>query len=329
MIGDVGMAAGLGRGAGVALAAPALLALQRRGERTRGVGASGAGRAGEQPGVRHGGLGRAGATAGRGVDGLAQGLDDRLLADELCQTLMLAAACPSQGSTPARMASCSLSASPSAGSDEVVLGVGGGEVEEVLAHALVELQRLGLDAVEVAGAAEADGGVDVEHDREVWTQGGRGPARDLLELGDVDGAPGALVGEQRVDVAVGDDDHALGQRGQHDLVDVLGLVGGVDQGLGPRRQRAGGVVEHDAAQDRADVGAAGLAGEQHAVAELLEPVDEHPGLGGLAGTLTTLEGEEHPAFGEERIHADDPTAAYPPVSQASRRATSVRGASSR
>ena len=150
--------------------------------------------------------------------------------------------------------------------DEVVVGVGAGEIEEVLPHPLVELQWLDLDAVEVAGAAEAGGGVDVEDDGEVWTQVGRGPARDLLELGDVDGAPGALVGERRVDVAVGDDDHALGERGQHDLVDVLGLVGGIDECLRPRRERAGGVVEHDATQQRADVGAPGLAGEQHLVA---------------------------------------------------------------
>ena len=66
------------------------------------------------------------------------------------------------------------------------------------------------------------------------SQVGRGPPRDLLELGDVDDAAGALVREQGVDVAVGDDDHALGQRRQHDLVDVLGLVGGVDERLGPR-----------------------------------------------------------------------------------------------
>ena len=51
--GDVGVGAGLHRVAGVAGVAALLLALERGGQRDRGVGPAGAGRPGEQPGVAH------------------------------------------------------------------------------------------------------------------------------------------------------------------------------------------------------------------------------------------------------------------------------------
>ena len=84
-------------------------------------------------------------------------------------------------------------------------------------------------------------------------------------------AAGALVGQRRVDVAVGDHDLAPVEGGLHDGVDVLGLVGGVEQRLGAVRQLAGLGAEHDPAQLLAHRRVAGLEGEQHGVARVLQP----------------------------------------------------------
>lgn len=72
--------------------------------------------------------------------------------------------------------------------------------------------------------------------------------RHELEVVDTERTAGALIGQERVDVAVGDDDASLAKGRQHHLVDVLGLVAGVDQGLGVIGQVTGRVREHDAAQ---------------------------------------------------------------------------------
>ena len=51
-----------------------------------------------------------------------------------------------------------------------MVGVGGREVEEPLAHPLVELQRLPLDPVALVEAAEAGLRREVEHDGQVRAQ---------------------------------------------------------------------------------------------------------------------------------------------------------------
>ncbi len=114
--------------------------------------------------------------------------------------------------------------------------------------------------------------------------------RSTLAVGEV--PAGALVGERRVDVAVGDHHGTAGQCRRDDALDVLGLVGGVEQRLGAVGERAGGRVEHDLAQLLADLGVAGLVGEQHVVPLLGEPAEQQPGLGRLAGTLAALERDE-------------------------------------
>ena len=153
-----------------------------------------------------------------------------------------------------------------------MVGVGGGQVEEALPHALVELQRLPLDPVAPGEPAESRLGRQVQHDGQVRPQVTGRPAGDRLDLRNVEGAAGALVGQRGVDVAVGDHHVAALQRGQHDVVDVLGLVGGVEQGLGAVGQLAGGRIEHDAPQLLADLGVARLEGEQDAVAPLDQPL---------------------------------------------------------
>ncbi len=79
---DVGVASGQGRLAGVTEAAAPVLALQRRGEGQRGVGAPGPGGPGDQPRVGHGGAGFA-AQDGSGVDdGILQEAHGATLTDE-------------------------------------------------------------------------------------------------------------------------------------------------------------------------------------------------------------------------------------------------------
>ena len=81
--------------------------------------------------------------------------------------------------------------------------------------------------------------------------GGR-PALQRGHLAEVEHPARALVGQRGVDVAVGDHDLAALERRQDDRVDVLGLVGGVQQGLGAGRQVARRVAEDDLAQLLAD-----------------------------------------------------------------------------
>src|SRR4029077_16898745 len=113
-------------------------------------------------------------------------------------------------------------------------------------------------------------------------------------------APGALVGERGVDVAVGDHDLAAVEGRLDDGVDVLGLVGGVEQQLGAVRQRTGGRVEDDPAYLLADGSVARLEGEQYVVPGSLERRGERPGLRGLARTLAALETDEDAGGG---VHA--------------------------
>ena len=96
----------------------------------------------------------------------------------------------------------------------------------------------------------------------------------------------------------------------HDALDVLRLVGGIEQRLRARHQLARRGVEDDAADLLAHRRVAGLEGEHHLAALRLQPIDEQPGLGGLARALATLEAHEQPG---PRIlprpvrHGDHPT----------------------
>ncbi len=71
--------------------------------------------------------------------------------------------------------------------------------------------RLGLDPVAALEPAQPGHRVDVEDDGQVRPQVAGGPAQHVLELGGVEPAPDALVGERGVDVAVGDHHRTAGQ----------------------------------------------------------------------------------------------------------------------
>ena len=184
---DVRVRAGERRAAGVALpAAGAPLALQGRGERDRGVGATGAGRAGEQPRVRH-------AVAG---DGPLQGLDGVLLADERWTTRRRAAVdvggSRSLSWSRARPRPRRLSQQrPQPGLDLARRSPrpGGGRrrrgsapamplasCEEHLAHPLVELDGLRLDAVPLVEAGQPLLRRQVEQRRSGAAAGRRSPS---------------------------------------------------------------------------------------------------------------------------------------------------------
>ena len=257
--GDIGMAAGQRRcgrrGSSPGSRAPApVLALERGGEGDRGVGAARARRPGEQPGVAHPVPG----------GGLLQRVDGGALADQRVpdghRRLRLGLA--EQRRDPlADRGGDVVDAGPCV-EHQVVVGVGRGQVEEGLPHPPVELQRLPLDPVALAEPPQPVLRVEVEHHRQVRTQVAGRPARDVFDLGRVERvAAGALVGQRRVDVAVGDDDLAPLQRGQHHGLDVLGLVGGVEQGLGAVVELAGLGAEHDPAHLLADDRVARLEGE--------------------------------------------------------------------
>ena len=112
---------------------------------------------------------------------------------------------------------------------------------------------------------------DVDDDGEVGDEAVDGPHLQVVHLGGAEVAAGALVGDGGVGVAVGDDDLAPLERRPDELVDVVGLVGGEEQRLGPGRDVV--AVEHEVADGRAELGAARLAGDDDLAA---------PGAQGLA-----------------------------------------------
>ena len=180
---------------------------------------------------------------------------------------------PGRGAADAACTAAAITLTGSrASSDEVVVGVAGGQVEVRPPDPLVELHGLALDPVALGEPAQPVVGLEVEDDGQVRPQVVGRPARDVLDLGELERAAGALVGEHRVDVAVGDDDLAAVERGLDDAVHVLGLVGGVEQGLGAVGQLAGRRVEHDLADPDADLGVAGLERQPDDVPLGLQPL---------------------------------------------------------
>ncbi len=125
----------------------------------------------------------------------------------------------------------------------------------------------------------------------------RRPAVDPGDLGGGEVAPGALVGDGGVDIAVGDDDGAAFEGGADDAVDVLGAVGGEHQRLGAVREPGGGHVQDDRAQPLADGGGARLPGDDDLVALGADPLGQRLDLGGLPGAVAALQGDEEAGGG--------------------------------
>ena len=172
------------------------------------------------------------------------------------------------------------------------LGIGGGQVAEGLADALVEAEVLGLDPVQLAAAAaQAGRRVEVEQHDQVGQQPAGGEPVDLLDRAPAQPAAGALVGQGRVQVAVAEHHRAPLQGGADHRFDELGPGGREQQRLGPRVELRLRVEQHrpDPLPRR---GATGLAGHDHLAAPALQDPAEQLQLGGLAGPLDPLEGDQ-------------------------------------
>ena len=78
---------------------------------------------------------------------------------------------------------------------------------------------------------------------------------------------------------------------------MLGLVGGVEQRLGAVEMSPVAGSSTIRRELLADLGVAGLVGQQHVVPLGAQPLGEPRGLGGLAGALAALERDEAPGRG--------------------------------
>jgi hypothetical protein len=165
-----------------------------------------------------------------------------------------------------------------------------GEPRVRVADLLLERAALALEAV---GVATAGGGlveIELEQERDVRLEAAGGEAVHARDLVHPQPARAALVGERRVEVAVGHDDLALLERRPDRLRDELGAGRREQQRLGARADLERRVLQH-VAKALADGRAARLA---HGHGALAEGVAQELGLGRLARPVHALEGHEQP-----------------------------------
>ena len=172
--------------------------------------------------------------------------------------------------------------------DRPPLRVGGRHLTKAVSHSGVERFVLTLEAIELSSTHPSLEHIHrrVDQHDEIGPTRVQGPVVDLAQLVDRQASAVALVGEGRVDAAIADDMSAGGQRGCDDLIDVLGPVGGDQQCLRPIGEvRHRGVVE-DGPDADADVGAAGLSGQQR-----LQMGGQAGRVRALASALRTLQSD--------------------------------------
>ena len=174
-------------------------------------------------------------------------------------------------------------------------GLRGGDRQEAVAHAPVEVERLALEPVRGTGrlrALEAEVRRQVEKERQV---GRHAAARERVEaLDGVERQPAAvaLVGDRGVGETIGDDHRAAGERRLDQAADVLGAVREVEQQLGLCRRPRRVVLEQHAAQRPAELGAARLARQHDLVSVAAQRIREARGLRALAGAFDAVDGDE-------------------------------------
>ncbi len=143
---------------------------------------------------------------------------------------------------------------------------------------------------DVEGGEEENGEVGLEVVAEGGVQGKDAGGGEL--------ASGSLIGLRRVGEAVAEDDGAGGKGGADDLGDRLGAVGEHEGKLGERGDGAdggfGAGVEEEAADAFAEGGRAGVAERDDAAALRDKVGGEAAELGGFAGAVESLEGDEEP-----------------------------------
>ena len=178
----------------------------------------------------------------------------------------------------------------------------------------------------VAGQARRClGRVEQEQERAVGEQPADGVEVELEHALEAEPAPDALVRDRGVDVAVADDRGAALERGPDHLVHVLCARGGVQQGLGPRRDVA--TVEDELADPLAELGASRLARRDDLLAVGLEPRAQELRLGRLARAVEAFEGRRTSAailvvdlhvVSHQRNHAAAKAAAFGELAPGSR-----------
>ena len=102
----------------------------------------------------------------------------------------------------------------------------------------------------------------------------------------------SLVGGGGVDEAVAEDDAAALEDGEDDLSDVLDSCGAEEEELGLGEDVLVAEGEEEVADGLAERRAAGFAGGDDLILLFAEAIGDELHLGGLAGALGTLEGDE-------------------------------------
>ena len=185
--------------------------------------------------------------------------------------------------------------------DDETLRLGPGQGEELLAQGDAEGIPLLLEAVLGAAAGGAPLGqarVAVEQDGQVRQEPLGGPQGEVADLLGAERAGRALVGDGGVEVAVGQDDGAALKGGPHAGGDVVGAVGGVQEGLGARGDVP--AVQEEATNLDAELRAARFAGEDVVDARCGQQVGEDADLRRLADAVSSFEGDEQTGAGRGR-----------------------------
>ena len=163
---------------------------------------------------------------------------------------------------------------------------------DYLADLGVEGVRRGLHPIGRAGAPRGpDVGRHVEQHGEIGGQPAGGPRGQGGDLGAIERAARALVGDRGVAVAVRHDPLPRRERGFEQVGDVLGAIGGEEQRLGARAHRLTGVEQHLAQRD-AQARAARLARGYDVVPGLLQGIAQRIEHGGLARALAAFQRDE-------------------------------------
>ena len=157
----------------------------------------------------------------------------------------------------------------------------------------MELLILLIEVVALPALAHPLGGrlgFDVEHDRQMRDQPLGGPPAQRQDGLLIEVATGGLVGDGRVDVAVGDDDVSLVEIGVDQGRHMVGTVGGEEQRLRARARTIG--VEQDRTDLRSQFGSAGLPGGLHVIAVIGQGAGDPLDLGGLSRPVPAFDGDE-------------------------------------
>ena len=173
--------------------------------------------------------------------------------------------------------------------------------EELLAQGGAEGVPLLLEAVlgaAAGGASLGEVGVAVEQDGQVRQEALGGPQGEVADLLGAERAGRALVGDGGVEVAVGQDDGAAFEGGPYAGGDVVGAVGGVQEGLGAWGDVP--AVQEEAADLDAELRAARFTGEDVVHVRRGQEVGEDADLRRLADAVASLEGDEQTGAGRGR-----------------------------